>query len=203
MENCDEAGLSTRFGGRVMKIVVLAASAQSKSVNKNLAAHIATQLAGRYGSEVVLPDFKQFTMLAYDGDFEAEVGVPEGAAQLAEALQGADALVLCAPEYNGGISGALKNAIDWVSRLQPHPFARLNILLTGASPGGLGAVRGLWHTRVPLEALGAHVYPDMFGLGRATGAFGADGSLQDPGIQRQLDGILEGFVAHVKRHRNG
>lgn len=177
-----------------MKILVLAASAQQNSLNKKLAAAAAALLQQQPGITTVLPDFKDFTMPIYDGDLEQTSGVPAGAQALASHIASADAMVLCTPEYNGGIPGSLKNALDWVSRLRPHPWAGKPLLITGASPGALGAVRGLWHTRVPFEAVGAWVFPDMFGLGGAMEAFDEQGQFKDARKADQLNQLLQKFT---------
>jgi len=102
------------------------------------------------------------------------------------------------PLYNGGIPGTLKNAIDWVSRGIPIPFDQKPLLLLGASPGRLAAVRGLWHTRVPFEAMGALVYPKMFGLPAADRAFDEGGNLLDPKVHAALEATLQGFHRFAK-----
>jgi chromate reductase len=58
--------------------------------------------------------------------------------------------VLVTPEYNYGISGVLKNAIDWLSRMTPQPFAAKPIALLGASGGVLGTARAQYQLRQTL-----------------------------------------------------
>ena len=182
-----------------MKILILAASAQRQSVNKRLAHSIELLLRTRGFDDIERPDFKSFTMPMYDGDLEQESGVPATARDLAEQLQRADAVIICTPEYNGSIPGSLKNALDWVSRLSPHPLIAKPVLMTGASPGVLGSIRSLWHSRVPFEALGAFVFPEMYGLGLATDAFDADGQLKDPKRHQQLAQLCEKFLSFAAR----
>ena len=55
----------------------------------------------------------------YDGDLEAEGGLPENAKKIKELMKAHDAFLIASPEYNSSISGALKNAIDWASRPVP------------------------------------------------------------------------------------
>ena len=77
----------------------------------------------------------------YNGDVEAQ-GDPEPVAEWKDAIRRADAILVVTPEYNYGIPGVLKNAIDWASR--PPGKSVLNgkpAAIMGASPGGFGSVR--------------------------------------------------------------
>ena len=74
----------------------------------------------------------------YDGDVEA-VGLPASATAFREKLRAADALLIASPEYNGSVSGVLKNAIDWASRpWGQNSFARKPSGVIGTSPGAIG-----------------------------------------------------------------
>jgi chromate reductase len=75
----------------------------------------------------------------FDEDIERE-GVPAEVQQLHAALAAADAVLIATPEYNQAIPGGLKNALDWVSRIKPHPLA-------GKAVGIVGATTGPWGTR--------------------------------------------------------
>ena len=77
----------------------------------------------------------------YNGDVEAQ-GNPEPVAEWKEAIHRADAILVVTPEYNYGVPGVLKNAIDWASR--PPGKSVLNgkpAALMGASTGAFGSVR--------------------------------------------------------------
>lgn len=179
-----------------MKICVFAGSLRRDSLNKKLAREAARLLAAR-GHETDFVDLQPLAIPVYDGDAEAAGGVPAGAAELSRRVATADALVVSTPEYNGSIPGILKNAIDWLSRIKPVAFFDKPLLLLAASPGALGGVRSLWHTRVPFEVLGAHVFPDMLGLPRAHEAFDDAGRLKDAAFAQRLQDLLERFVARI------
>jgi NAD(P)H-dependent FMN reductase len=137
-----------------------------------------------------------------DTDVLERDGVPEGARRFGDLLTETDGFVIAAPEYNYSVSGVLKNLIDWTSRIRPWPFTGRHGLLLSASTGPVGGVRGLWALRVPLEGLGAHLYPDMFGLGDAETALTAGGELADPAARERLTRLVGGFLdlteaAHV------
>lgn len=178
-----------------MKILVMGMALRKGSFNKKLAKNAHRLLA--VGDEAELLNFEDFPMPVYDGDIEAGPGIPEPVKALAAKIQDARALVLSTPEYNGSIPGPFKNAIDWVSRVKPMPWAGKHVLLLGASPGALGAVRGLWHGRVPLEVAGAFVYPEVFGLPRADQAFDGDDKLKDAAVEERLKALLGKYRAHA------
>ncbi len=176
-----------------MRILAFAASLRKASLNRKLIA-LAAEIARREGADVDLAEFREFEMPVYDGDLDAAQGLPPGALALKRRVAGADALLIAAPEYNYSMSGALKNAIDWVSRARPMPWRGKSAYLLSASPSPMGGVRGLWQTRIPLEGCGALVFPDMFALPHANEAFAADGQLRDAGQAERLEKEIVGFV---------
>lgn len=182
-----------------MKILIFAASLRKDSLNKKLVTQTKNILSTLPHIEIDLADFREFEMPIYDGDLESTKGIPKGALELITRLQSADALIVSTPEYNGSIPGSLKNALDWVSRAKPNPFDAKPVLLLGASPGALGSIRGLWHSRVPFEALGAFVYPQMFGLAKAHEAFDESGTLKDSKNLEQLTKTLSGYLKFVSQ----
>ncbi|HJS48205.1 MAG TPA: NAD(P)H-dependent oxidoreductase [Gemmatimonadales bacterium] len=133
-----------------------------------------------------------------DGDVEREGPMPEGAVRLRDRLLGTDGFILVAPEYNASMPGILKNVIDWTSRFKPQPFSRRYGMLMSASPSMTGGNRGLWALRVPLEHLGARVYPDMFSLAQAHQAFDAEGGIADSRLQKRLDETIACWLQSVE-----
>jgi NAD(P)H-dependent FMN reductase len=97
----------------------------------------------------------------YDGDEEAERGIPPAAATLKEAIVGADGLILATPEYNNSIPGVFKNAIDWVSR-PPADIKRVfggkPVAIMGASPGAFGTVLAQSAWLPVLRTLGVNLW---------------------------------------------
>ncbi|MEK6579541.1 MAG: NADPH-dependent FMN reductase [Bdellovibrionota bacterium] len=182
-----------------MKIVIFAAALRKTSLNRLLAIQSVQLLRKETKHQIDYRDFHEFEMPIYNGDLEEMSGIPEGGIRFVEMLSGADAIIISTPEYNGGIPGALKNALDWASRHEPVPISGKPLLLLYASPGSLGGVRGLWHTRVPLEALGAIVFPEMFGLQKADEAFGPDGTFKDHKTEIRLEALLRKFISVSER----
>ena len=174
------------------RVLVLSASLREESLNTQLARIAAATIeAGGHIAEVAT--MAEFTVGPYDGDEEHEVGFPAGAEELRRRIEETDAFVIASPEYNASMPGALKNAIDWVSRFRPQPFHQRHGLLLSASPSMVGGNRGLWALRVPLEHLGARVYPDMFSLAQAHDAFDGD-RLASESLQKRLESTIDGFL---------
>lgn len=180
-----------------MRILAFAASLRKESLNRKLALLAARRLEG-HGARIDWAEFREFDMPLFDGDEQTAHGLPPGARELATRLEAADALLLAAPEYNYSIAGPLKNAIDWVSRLRPMPWRGKPIYLLSASISTIGGHRGLWQTRIPLEACGGLVFPNMFGLALAQYAFADDGSLIDTQLERKLDEEMAGFLLYAR-----
>lgn len=77
----------------------------------------------------------------YDGDAESATGVPDAVQTLADQIAAADAIVISTPEYNKGPSGALKNALDWVSRTDGTPWKDKPVAVMSAAAGRAGGER--------------------------------------------------------------
>ena len=180
-----------------IRFLVLEASLRRGSLNTCLAA-LAADTLKRRGAIVERLGMREFDCPTYDGDIEQSVGAPAAADALRRRLERADAFVIASPEYNASIPGGLKNAIDWVSRTSPQPFNGKQGLLMSASPSMAGGNRGLWALRVPLEHLGARVYPDMFSLAQAHEAFADNGRLKNDLLQKRFDETLGCFIDLVE-----
>jgi len=181
-----------------MNILLFATSLRAASLNKKLikvAASLASQVPG---VQVEVVDLKSFSIPLYDGDIE-DAGMPVGVTELGKKVAAANALILSTPEYNGSIASPTKNTLDWLSRLSPVPLEGKPILLLGASPGALGAMRGLIHARNPFDVLGTHLYHLPFGLPRAHEAFTDEGDLKDAATKKRLNDLIGKFVIYAKR----
>jgi chromate reductase len=180
------------------KILLMGMSLRKESFNKKLILNAERFLSeGKTQHQLELLSFNDFPMPVYDADLEANIGIPQGAQKLGQKISESQALILSTPEYNGGIPGPFKNAIDWVSRISPMPWPQKKLLLLGASPGVLGAIRSLGHSRVPLESIGVFVFPEMFGLSLAHQAFDASGKIQDAKTEDRLKKLLFKFQEYV------
>lgn len=180
------------------KILILPASLRRASLNRKLA-ELAASILTSQGHTVDLAEMAEFDTPSYNGDVESAEGIPAGAKELHKRILENDAFIIVSPEYNGSIPGSLKNTIDWMSRFKPHPFGKLNMLLMSASPSMSGGNLGLWQLRIPLEKLGARVYPAMFSLAMADKAFTSEGGISDENLAKLLDKTIADFLELVKK----
>jgi chromate reductase, NAD(P)H dehydrogenase (quinone) len=174
-----------------VKLLAFAGSTRTESFNKKLV-KVAAEGARAAGAEVTLIDLRDFPMPLYDGDLEAEGGLPENAKKLKQLMIAHHGFLISAPEYNSSITGVLKNTIDWASRAETDDepslvcFQGKAVALMSASPGGLGGLRGLVHVRAIFGNIGAHVLPDQISIPTAHEAFDASGALKNAGKQKSV-----------------
>ncbi|WP_110960299.1 NADPH-dependent FMN reductase [Acidovorax sp. ST3] len=103
-------------------------------------------------AEATLELFPLDEIPLYNADLDGDQP-PAAVAGLKEAIKSADGLVICSPEYNYGIPGVLKNAIDWASRPGfASPLKGKPALIMTASPGTAGGVRAQSQIRDALTA---------------------------------------------------
>ncbi|CAH1651601.1 NADPH-dependent FMN reductase [Chelatococcus asaccharovorans] len=118
-------------------IAILEGSLRKASLSR-VVARAAAGLSPAGLEFIVLPN--PGTLPHYDQDVMA-AGVPAAVEAMARPLSRADALLIVTPEYNWSIPGALKNAIDWLSRLSPNPLEGKPAAIWSVSPGLLGGAR--------------------------------------------------------------
>ena len=175
---------------------ILGISGSLRAASFNTALLRAAQQAAGDGIELEAATLHGIPL--YDGDAEAANGIPEAVSALKERIVASDGVLLVTPEYNNGIPGVFKNAIDWLSRGTPdipavfggRPFA-----LIGASPGGFGTVMSQAHWLPVLKTLGVQLWAgNRLMVSRAGQAFNANGELIDQKVREQLAGFVRGFA---------
>jgi chromate reductase len=136
----------------------------------------------------------------YNGDVEA-AGDPPGVAAFKQAIAAADAVLFVTPEYNHGVPGVMKNAVDWASRPPGHaPLGGKPVGIIGASPGMTGSARGQSQLRQAFEFTDSYCMPQPELLVfRAHEKFDAAGVLTDEATRVHLVGYLAAFEAWVRR----
>ncbi len=188
------------------RIIVLSGSLRRDSYNRKLV-RIAAEGARAAGVEVVEIDLADYAIPLFSEDLEALEGAPAGVRDLKSLFRNARGILLASPEYNGSISGVLKNAIDWISRPDsdvdsPPAFSGKVVGLMSASPGGLGGLRGLNHVRDIFTALGSLVLPGQVAVPAAYNAFDEHGKLNDSAQTDRVQAIGQEVAGMVLRLQN-
>jgi chromate reductase len=158
--------------------------------------------AGLLPEDVTLEIHTLHGIPLYDGDVEAAAGVPASVSALKDAVAAADGVLLATPEYNNGIPGTFKNAIDWMSRPAgdiPRVFGARSFALMGASPGPFGTTLSQAAWLPVLRTLGTSVW---FGsrllVAHASAVFDESLAIKDAAVQQRVRTFLTGFVAAVR-----
>ena len=171
-----------------MRVLGIAGSLRAASYNRGLL-RAAQQLAPE-GMQVDVWDLS--TLPLFNGDLEGQ-NEPEPVVQFKQAVRSADALLIATPEYNRGISGVLKNAIDWASRpALGSPLSGKLVAIMGASTGQGGTAKAQAHLRDALGFPRARVLPDVtLHIADAYAKFDANSDLTDEPTRDAIRGLLE------------
>lgn len=184
----------------IMRVLGIAGSLRAGSYNRALLR--AAQEVAPEGMEIRTFDLAPIPL--YSGDVEV-LGDPEPVAALKTAIREADALLIATPEYNYGIPGVLKNAIDWASR--PPGQSVLNgkpAALMGATPGMTGTARAQLQLRQSFVFTQTYalLQPEVL-VPRAQEKFDAAGRLTDEPTRERIRALLEALAAWTRRLRGG
>jgi chromate reductase, NAD(P)H dehydrogenase (quinone) len=180
-----------------MRVLGIPGSLRAASYNRSLLR--AAQELAPAGMEIEL--FELADIPLYNADVEAQ-GDPDAVANFKRAIADADALLIATPEYNRGVPGVLKNAIDWASRPPfASPLSYKVVALMGASTGVSGTARAQGQLRDALSFPGAHVLDEDVRVGEAYMRFDSEGRLVDGdarvAVRRLLDELVEAVFPEV------
>jgi chromate reductase, NAD(P)H dehydrogenase (quinone) len=179
-----------------MRVLGISGSLRRDSHNTELLRAAATLLPP--GAELELwGDLKAVPPYDADDDYGL-IGRPESLRALDAAIRDADVVLFSTPEYNHSIPGALKNALDWLSRpLAQSPLRGKPVAVVGASTGLFGAVWAQAELRKVLGAIGARVIDRELPVGLAGDAFTDEGRLADPDLELVLADLLAELQGEV------
>lgn len=172
-----------------VNVLALSGSTREDSINKKLVQN-AAEIARQMGANVKVVDLREYSMPFYDADIE-QLGMPENAKRLRRLMVDSQFIIIASPEYNGSLSGVLKNAIDWASRNEDgegsrEAFQGKKFAIMSASPGAGGGIRGLDHLRTIIQNIGGEVIQKQVIVPNSYTAFDGEGQLKDPNLQQQL-----------------
>ena len=179
-----------------IKLVAFCGSLRKASFNRlALAAFIERVPAGVTVETIEIGDWP-----LYDADIQAK-GFPDKVQAAQKTMLAADGVVFATPEYNYSTSGVLKNAIDWLSRMTPQPFAAKPIAIMGATMGLLGTARAQYHLRQMMVFLdGRPVNKPEVMIAQAQTKF-TDGKLTDEATGKMLADLGAATALAVRHAR--
>ena len=183
---------------QTLRILGIAGSLRAASYNRALL-HAAGDLAPE---GMTIETFDLIEVPLYNGDVEAE-GDPPGVAAFKHAIAAADGVLMATPEYNHGVPGVMKNAVDWASRPpRSAPLGAKPVGLIGASPGITGTARGQSQLRQAFEFTNSYCMPQPELLVfKAHEKFDAEGRLTDETTRAFLAKFLVSFHAWATERR--
>jgi chromate reductase len=147
--------------------------------------------ARHYGGEFVEADLH---LPLYDGDVEERGGIPAEVDALADQIAEADAVIIATPEYNQSLSGVLKNALDWVSRVKTKPWENKPVALMSAAAGRAGGARANYALRLAMTPFKPRLLSGEVLLASSRSQFDDDGAL----VSEQYDEAVRSLMASLK-----
>tara|TARA_R110002096_G_scaffold138378_18_gene292062 strand:- start:2400 stop:2948 length:549 start_codon:yes stop_codon:yes gene_type:complete len=134
----------------------------------------------------------------YDGDLEDAVGVPPGVQLLADQIKAADAIVIATPEYNAALSGVLKNALDWVSRVKGGVWQGKPVAIMSAAEGRAGGARSQVTLRHAMTPFNPRILqgPEVM-LAASRSAFDEQGRLLEERATKGVANLMAALRAEV------
>jgi len=168
-----------------MKLLTISGSLRKASLNRKLLAE-AARLFGE--ADVTNADLR---LPLYDGDLEEADGIPASVQILANQIADADAVVISSPEYNQAPSGVLKNALDWVSRVDGSPWASKPVALIHAAAGRTGGARANYALRLMMAPFGTDLLqgPEIL-VASAFQEFDEEGRLTNERYVKALSALM-------------
>ena len=137
----------------------------------------------------------------YDGDLEERDGLPAKVTELKERIVASDGVLLVTPEYNNGVPGVFKNAIDWLSRPGkdiPRVFGDRPFAVIGTSPGGFGTILAQNAWLPVMRTLRVRLWVGgRLMISRAGDVFDDNGELKDEAVIGRVADFVKGFAAFV------
>jgi NAD(P)H-dependent FMN reductase len=171
----------THASSQAIQVAGICGSLRTGSFTR-MALHVALAGAKEAGARTRLIDLSEYHLIFCDGK-EDESGYPKDVFTLREEVRAAQGIILATPEYHGGYSGVLKNALDLMGF---EEFEGKMLGLVGVSGGGMGAFGAMNNLRAVGRALHAWVIPEQASIPEAYKVFDASGTLQDSALEKRL-----------------
>lgn len=191
------------------KILVFAGSTRRGAYSGKVADCAQKELAVQ-GADVTRISLDDYPLPIMNEDLEAEKGIPENAIKLARQFAAHDAVLICTPEYNGGMPPLVKNTLDWISRVRKDngkPISPLNGKVAGicsSSDGHFAGIRSASHLRQVMAHLQMELVAAQVSVPYADKAFEEDGSFKEERLRkamtRECKALIDSASLHAPRH---
>jgi chromate reductase len=180
-----------------VNVITIVGSLRKGSYNAALAREL-PKCAPAGMSISAAPSWEKFPI--YNADDQNSTGFPADVTALSEAVRAADGVIFVTPEYNYGIPGGLKNAIDWVSRIKDQPFKDKPVAIQSATGGPMGGGRMQYQLRQAMVFLNAFTFntPEIF-VGSAHTKFNDKMEFTDEAGINFIKQQLAGFEAMIRK----
>ena len=183
------------------KVLAFAGSIRRDSYNKQLV-NVAKNSVEKLGAEVTFADLHDFQMPLYCDDLYKKDGMPENAIAFKKLMKSHNGFLIASPEYNGSLTGILKNTIDWATIR--HDNEERNACFNGKIAGimcaapGIGGSRGMHHLRMVLSSLGTFVLPKHLCVTNCHAHLQDNSALEDD-TQQRIDSMASELVRIISR----
>ena len=172
----------------------ISGSLRKESVNRKLV----REAARLYGPCTYVE--ADLNLQLYDGDLQDSIGLPTPVQTLVDQIAQADGIIIATPEYNGGVTGVLKNALDWVSRSKPHPWTGKPVAVMSAASGRAGGVRAQTMLRTCLAPFNVRLaLSSEVAIAGASNEFDDDGQLLSERYQAALTKLMDALQSDIAR----
>jgi chromate reductase len=181
-----------------LNVLVIVGSLRKGSFNASVARALPALAPPELKLTPAATSFGKFPI--YNFDEHTATGIPADVVAWCDAIRKADGVIIVSPEYNWGIPGGLKNAIDWASREKEVCFTNKPVALQSASGGQMGGGRMQYHLRMALTAIDAQMFgkPEVF-VNFAAKKVDEKGELNDQAVKDVIKQQLAAFAKFIAR----
>lgn len=188
-----------------MNVLAFSGSLQENSSNKKLILE-AAEIVREEGANVKVIHLNDFLLPFYDADYEAKEGMPQKAKELRKLMIQSDVIMIASPEYNGSLTGVLKNMLDWMSRSEDakssrEAFKGKKFILLSAAAGSKGGASGIVHLKDIIENIGGTVVPAQVLVPSCYQAFDAEGRFKDPKFKAEIKRAFHQAASGGSEHK--
>jgi len=187
------------------KILVFAGSTRSGAYSGKVADCAQKELAIQ-GADVTRISLVDYPLPIMNEDLQEQEGIPQNAVKLARLFDAHDALMICTPEYNGGMPPLVKNTIDWVSRVSKDgaktlkPYSGKVVGICSSSDGHFAGIRSAAQLRAVLAHLQMEVIAPQVSVPNAGQAFDDNGEFKEERLRKGMTRACSTLIEYAKLH---